>query len=222
MDEILRQCAPAMLNPSDSGEPAPGVVRGEQVEDPKSTAPIKDNAPINIAFTYSGLAALKMNATTLASFPDAFKQGMAARAERLHDTGPSAPDFWEGELGLPSVNGYFTGGFALSAENSTKESFWKAMRRDVRAFNDPVDEHGQTLRFGFRVLFRHFGLEILHIERAIGIATGLQRDLLAAAAVFINIPGVNTVSRWTGTEDLIFKIRKNLFETLTFVARKPA
>lgn len=162
--EILRQCAPAMLNPSDSGEPAPGVVRGEQVEDPKSTAPIKDNAPINIAFAYSGLAALKMNATALASFPDAFKQGMAARAERLHDTGPSAPDFWEGELGLPSVHGYFTGGFALSDKNSTKESFWKAMRRDVRAFNDPVDEHGRTLRFGFRVLFRLFGLEILHIE----------------------------------------------------------
>jgi deferrochelatase/peroxidase EfeB/cytochrome P450 len=162
--EILRQCAPAMLNPSDSGEPTPGIVRGEQVEDPKSTAPIKDNAPINIAFTYSGLTALKMDATTLASFPDAFRQGMAARAERLHDTGPSAPDFWEGELGLPSVHGYFTGGFGLNAENSGKESFWKAMRRDVKAFNDPVNEIGQTLRFGFRILFRLFGLEILHIE----------------------------------------------------------
>ena len=29
------------------------------------------------------------------------------------------------------------------------------------------------------------------------------------------------MSRYTGTEDLVFKIRKNLFETLTFVARKP-
>lgn len=160
--ELLRQCAPAMMNPADAGEPSPGIVRGENAGRPQ--APVTDGTPINIAFTYSGLAALKMDPTTLASFPDAFKQGMAARAERLHDTGPSAPDFWEGELGLPSVHGYFTGGFALSAENSTKESFWKAMRRDVRAFNNPVDEHGQTLRFGFRVLFRLFGLEILHIE----------------------------------------------------------
>jgi deferrochelatase/peroxidase EfeB/cytochrome P450 len=160
--EILRQCAPAMMNPAASGEPSPGIVRGENAGDPK--APVEDGTPINIAFSYSGLAALKMNATTLASFPDAFKQGMAARAERLHDTGPSAPDFWEGELGLPSVHGYFTGGFALSKDNAAKESFWKAMRRDVEAFNDPVNDHGRMLRFGFRVLFRLFGVEILHIE----------------------------------------------------------
>ena len=71
-------------------------------------------------------------------------------------------------------------------------------------------------------LFNDGGFEILHIERAIGIATGIQRDLLAAAAVFINIPGVDAISRWTRTEDFVFKIRKNLFETLTFVAKKPA
>lgn len=72
-----------------------------------------------------------------------------------------------------------------------------------------------------RQLFNDGGFETLHVERAIGIATGLQRDLLAAAAVLINIPGVDAISRWTKTEDLVFKIRKNLFETLTFVARKP-
>jgi SAM-dependent methyltransferase len=72
-------------------------------------------------------------------------------------------------------------------------------------------------------LFNDGGFEILHIERAIGIATGLRRDLLAAAAAFINhIPGVDTLSRRTGTAELLFKIRKNLFETLTFVARKKA
>lgn len=71
-------------------------------------------------------------------------------------------------------------------------------------------------------LFNDGGFHILHIERAIGIATGFKRDLLAAASVFINIPGVDALSRHTGTEDLVFKIRKNLFETLTFVARKPA
>jgi Dyp-type peroxidase family len=160
--EILRQCAPAMMNPAaDPGEHSPGIVRGEEADDPKH---IEDSTPINIAFTYPGLAALKMNPTTLSSFPDAFKQGMAARAERLHDTGPSAPGVWEGELGLPSVHGYFTGGFALNEGNVPKESFWKAMRRDVEAFNDPVKNEGQMLRFGFRMLFRLFGLEILHIE----------------------------------------------------------
>jgi SAM-dependent methyltransferase len=73
-----------------------------------------------------------------------------------------------------------------------------------------------------RQLFNDGGFEILHVERSIGIATGLARDALAAAALFVNLPGMNTLSRHTRTEDVLFKIRKNLFETLTFVARKPS
>ena len=62
---------------------------------------------------------------------------------------------------------------------------------------------------------------MLDVVRSIGAARGLQRDLLAAGALFTNLPGLNTLSRYTGTEDLLFKVRKNLFETLEFVARKP-
>ena len=65
------------------------------------------------------------------------------------------------------------------------------------------------------------GFEIRHMERAIGISTGLARDVLSVAKLFVNAPGVDTLSRYTGTEELIFKIRKNLFETLAFVAQKP-
>ena len=32
--------------------------------------------------------------------------------------------------------------------------------------------------------------------------------------------GVDALSRYTRTEELLFRIRKNLFETLAFVARK--
>jgi SAM-dependent methyltransferase len=66
------------------------------------------------------------------------------------------------------------------------------------------------------------GFEIEHVERAIGLSTGVARDLLAAGALLANIPGIDALSRYTRTEDLLFKVRKNLFETLTFVARKPA
>jgi hypothetical protein len=59
------------------------------------------------------------------------------------------------------------------------------------------------------------------VERGIGVATGFARDALAAAALLVNLPGVDSLSRHTGTADLVFKVRKNLFETLTFVARKP-
>ena len=65
------------------------------------------------------------------------------------------------------------------------------------------------------------GFEIERIVRSIGVATGLSRDLLAAGALLVNIPGVDALSRYTGTGDFLFRIRKNLFETLTFVARKP-
>ena len=72
-----------------------------------------------------------------------------------------------------------------------------------------------------RQLFNDGGFEILHVERSIGVATGVARDALAAGALLVNLPGIDALSRYTKTEDLIFKIRKNLFETLTFVARKP-
>src|ERR1700693_2494027 len=115
-----------MMNPAaDPVKPSAGIVRGETAARPEGDT--VDVTPINIAFTYSGLAALKLNEITLASFTDAFKQGMAARAQRLHDDGPSAPETWEGELGLPSVHGYFTGGFAIGDHLPCDEKFWKSL-----------------------------------------------------------------------------------------------
>jgi SAM-dependent methyltransferase len=72
-----------------------------------------------------------------------------------------------------------------------------------------------------RQLFNDSGFAILHVERSIGVATGFSRDGLAALALLVNLPGVDTLSRHTGTEEVVFRIRKNLFETLTFVAQKP-
>jgi SAM-dependent methyltransferase len=65
------------------------------------------------------------------------------------------------------------------------------------------------------------GFEVQRVVRSIGAATGFRRDLLAAGAVFTNLPGLDTLSRYARAEDLLFRVRKNLFETLEFVARKP-
>jgi Dyp-type peroxidase family len=54
---------------------------------------------IQLAFTYAGLERLGVPAELLATFPDEFKQGMAARADRLGDRGRSAPEQWEAALG---------------------------------------------------------------------------------------------------------------------------
>ena len=71
-----------------------------------------------------------------------------------------------------------------------------------------------------RQLLYDGGFEIERVVRSIGAATGIKRDLLAAASVFANVPGLDMLSRYTGTEDLLFRVRKNLFETLEFVVRK--
>jgi SAM-dependent methyltransferase len=73
-----------------------------------------------------------------------------------------------------------------------------------------------------RQLLYDGGFEIQRVVRSIGAATGFRRDLLAAGAFFTNMPGLDTLSRYAGAEDLLFRVRKNLFETLEFVARKPS
>lgn len=65
------------------------------------------------------------------------------------------------------------------------------------------------------------GFTVEKVVRSIGVSTGVARDVLAAGALLVNLPGVDALSRYTKTENLLFKVRKNLFETLTFVARTP-
>ena len=53
---------------------------------------------VTLAFTWNGLRALGVPDESLATFPEAFRQGMAARADILGDTGGSHPDNWVGGL----------------------------------------------------------------------------------------------------------------------------
>lgn len=48
-----------------------------------------------VAISHEGLRALGMPEDTLKTFPLAFQQGMAARAQQLVDTGPNAPEQWD-------------------------------------------------------------------------------------------------------------------------------
>jgi hypothetical protein len=53
---------------------------------------------ITLAFTWNGLRALGVPQESLATFPEEFRQGMAARADILGDTGDNHPDNWVGGL----------------------------------------------------------------------------------------------------------------------------
>lgn len=54
-----------------------------------------DDAWLSVAFTYEGLKKLELPAATLQSFPDAFKEGMATRSQKLMDVNENAPEKWE-------------------------------------------------------------------------------------------------------------------------------
>lgn len=53
---------------------------------------------ITLAFTWNGLRALGVPEDSLATFPDEFREGMAARADILGDTGDNHPGNWAGGL----------------------------------------------------------------------------------------------------------------------------
>ena len=64
----------------------------------------QDTRWVSVAFTWNGLRALGLDETSLATFPEEFKQGMTARAEVLADTGANHPDTWVGALAGPELH----------------------------------------------------------------------------------------------------------------------
>ncbi len=80
-------------------DPAPAHAWLGAMIDPVTTAAEWDATPpwcANVALSYTGLEALEVPVESLASFPDDFRQGMAARAvTHLGDVGDDLPDHWE-------------------------------------------------------------------------------------------------------------------------------
>jgi Dyp-type peroxidase family len=64
-----------------------------------------DSRWVTVAFTWNGLRALGVDEASLGKFPEEFRQGMAARAEILGDTGANHPDKWVDGLASPDLHG---------------------------------------------------------------------------------------------------------------------
>ncbi|MGB7618897.1 MAG: peroxidase [Pseudolabrys sp.] len=64
----------------------------------------KERRWISVAFTWAGLGALGVDETSLATYPEEFRQGMVARAQMLGDTGLNHPDRWIGALASPRLH----------------------------------------------------------------------------------------------------------------------
>src|SRR5258708_16336956 len=59
---------------------------------------------VTIGFTWNGLRALGVDETALATFPQEFREGMAARADVLGDVGPNHPSQWAADLATPALH----------------------------------------------------------------------------------------------------------------------
>ncbi|MFD3582675.1 Dyp-type peroxidase [Streptomyces sp. NPDC058683] len=93
------------------------------------------DAWVAVAFTYQGLAALGVPQESLDSFPRAFREGMAARAERIGDVGESAPAHWEKPFGTGDVH------IALSALSSDTAQLDQELERARAAYEDTPGVH---------------------------------------------------------------------------------
>jgi len=63
-----------------------------------------DKRWVTVAFTWNGLRALGADESSLATFSDEFREGMAARAQMLGDAGSNHPDHWVGGLASPDLH----------------------------------------------------------------------------------------------------------------------
>jgi Dyp-type peroxidase family len=99
---------------------------------------------LNVALTHSGLAALDVAPAELSSFPDAFREGMPARARLLGDLDDSAPSNWVGPFASPDrVHGLLI--LAADAPNALERLARNhTQRMAAHRMNVVFDETGRT------------------------------------------------------------------------------
>ena len=109
---------------------------------------------LNVALTASGLAALGVSQETIGSFSHEFRQGMAARAELLGDTGPSAPPKWDQGLGTGDAHVLLTINAQTTADHRRALAKMQAAMKDTGGVSvlyqqDAELLHGAREHFGF-------------------------------------------------------------------------
>src|SRR3981081_837594 len=81
-----------------------GMVDNVGIAESAASDGTADTRWVTVAFTWNGLRALGVDDSSLATFPEEFRQGMAARADTLGATGANHPDHWIGGMANPSLH----------------------------------------------------------------------------------------------------------------------
>jgi Dyp-type peroxidase family len=144
--ELLRRLIPALVTAAPSSQ------------DPRR------EAWAAVALTFQGLKALGVPPHNLATFPEAFRSGMAARADLLGDTGLNAPERWEPPLGRPEVHIAI---YALAPDASRLNAVLQTARAALRDLpgvppiwqQDTYQRPDERTAFGFRDGIAQPGIE---------------------------------------------------------------
>jgi deferrochelatase/peroxidase EfeB len=110
----------------------------------------KPDTCFNIGLTYEGLRALGTPASSLEMFPNEFIEGMTARALKLGDIGPSAPETWPSPFDQPKRIHLIATIYAEEAEQLDPVQ-QRALDRNALTLLGTRDGHN------FRNDFVHFG-----------------------------------------------------------------
>ncbi|MEP6813707.1 MAG: Dyp-type peroxidase [Actinomycetota bacterium] len=113
----------------------------------------KPDVGLNVAFTFAGLRALVLPDACLSAFPEEFRQGMAARADLLGDSGESAPANWEGAFGTDDVHVLVMISAADPDTLAAHDARVRAAVEQTRALTVVGDARGAALASGTE----HFG-----------------------------------------------------------------
>ena len=140
----------------------------DQVTDARPWGDERPEATLNAALTASGLTAVGVPDDVLATFPEEFRQGMAARAELLGDVGRSAPEQWEQPLGTGEAHVFLT----LHAEHD------EALVARIASIRDDLDDLG-----GIEVVYEQHAVHPLGGRDHFGFLDGVSQPVIEGGGV---------------------------------------
>ena len=138
------------------------------IESARSSSDPARHAWVSVAFTYQGLKALGVPQDSLDSFVPEFRQGMAARAADLGDTGDSSPDHWEKPLGRPEVH------VALSVLSPDAERLASLRERARRAHEELA---------GVEVIWRQDCYQLPTGRTSLGFKDGIGQPAMEGSGI---------------------------------------
>ncbi|HEY5198095.1 MAG TPA: Dyp-type peroxidase [Solirubrobacteraceae bacterium] len=144
-----------------------------------ATWSVKPDSGVNLAFTYAGLRRLELPDACLAGFPEEFRQGMAARAELLGDTGDSAPSNWEGGLGTDQIHVLVM----ISAKHR------EALDAHDKRLRDALARNG-----GLSVIYDDIGTALPQAKEHFGYTDGFAQPSIEGSGVR-SLPGQGAVTK---------------------------